>query len=116
MDAAPGDRTPRSQSWYGTDTKSYSFSRYAHRGWRVDPLPHPGWGVGRDSRMVPAVRPGPGYFAYSIARDSRMTVTFTWPGYSSSASISRAISCDSRTAVSSSTSFGFTSTLISRPA
>jgi hypothetical protein len=24
-----------------------------------------------------------GYFATSIARDSRMTITFTWPGYSS---------------------------------
>ena len=32
----------------------------------------------------PAARPGPRfYFATSIARLSRMTITFTWPGYSS---------------------------------
>ena len=32
------------------------------------------------------------YRAYSTARDSRITVTLIWPGYSSSFSISRAIS------------------------
>jgi hypothetical protein len=63
------------------------------------------------------VRPAPlRYFANSIARDSRMTVTLIWPGYSSWSSISRAISCESRTAPSSSTSFGLTMTRISRPA
>ena len=36
----------------------------------------------RDSRRV-------------VARLSRMTVTLIWPGYSSSSSISRAISCES---------------------
>jgi hypothetical protein len=56
------------------------------------------------------------YFATSIARDSRMTMTFTWPGYSSWSSISRAISCESSAAPSSSTSLGSTITRISRPA
>jgi len=57
-----------------------------------------------------------GYFANSTARLSRITVTFTWPGYSSSASISRAISCESSTAPSSSSAPGCTITRISRPA
>ena len=56
------------------------------------------------------------YFANSTARLSRMTVTFTWPGYSSWSSISRAISWLRRIAASSSISAGFTITRISRPA
>src|SRR5262249_46426989 len=56
------------------------------------------------------------YFATSIARDSRMTITFTCPGYSSWSSISRAISWERSTAPSSSTSLGSTMTRISRPA
>jgi hypothetical protein len=56
------------------------------------------------------------YFATSTARLSRITVTLTWPGYSSWLSISRAISCESSTASSSSISLGFTITRISRPA
>src|SRR5437870_5405336 len=28
-------------------TLSCAFPRYAHRGWRVDVLPHPGWGYAR---------------------------------------------------------------------
>src|SRR3954463_12447403 len=51
-----------------------------------------------------------------MARLSRMTVTLIWPGYSSWSSTSRAISCERRTAASSSISFGLTSTRISRPA
>src|SRR6186997_1352530 len=35
------------------------------------------------------------YFANSTLRDSRITVTLIWPGYSRSFSISRAISCES---------------------
>src|SRR3954469_17677563 len=54
--------------------------------------------------------------AYSVARDSRMTVTLIWPGYSSSFSISRAMSRLSSTAGSSSTAVGSTMTRISRPA
>ena len=54
--------------------------------------------------------------ANSTARLSRMTVTLIWPGYSSCSSISRAISWDRRTAVSSSMSVGFTITRTSRPA
>ncbi len=65
--------------------------------------------------FVRALRAGR-YRATSTARLSRMTVTFTWPGYSSWSSISRAISCESSTAPSSSTSAGFTITRISRPA
>jgi hypothetical protein len=56
------------------------------------------------------------HFAYSTARLSRMTVTLIWPGYSSWPSISRAISCERRTAWSSSISAGLTITRISRPA
>ena len=56
------------------------------------------------------------YLATSTARLSRITITFTWPGYSSWSSISRAISCERRTAASSSTSVGSTITRISRPA
>ena len=56
------------------------------------------------------------HFAKSVALDSRMTVTLICPGYSSSCSISRAISCDSSTAPSSSSVFGWTMTRISRPA
>jgi hypothetical protein len=63
------------------------------------------------SRGVPRV-----YFATSMARLSRITITFTWPGYSSWSSISRAISCERSTAASSSISEGSTITLISRPA
>ncbi len=54
--------------------------------------------------------------AYSTARDSRITVTLIWPGYSSSFSMSRAISWESRAAPSSSTAPGATMTRISRPA
>ena len=57
-----------------------------------------------------------GYLASSVARDSRMTVTLICPGYSSSCSISRAISCERRTAASSSISPGLTITRTSRPA
>src|SRR6266516_2539594 len=56
------------------------------------------------------------FFATSTARLSRMTVTFTWPGYSRRSSISRAISWASSAASSSPTSPGLTMTLISRPA
>ena len=56
------------------------------------------------------------YLATSTARLSLITITFTWPGYSSWSSISRAISCERRTAASSSTSVGSTITRISRPA
>src|SRR5579884_259891 len=56
------------------------------------------------------------FVATSTARLSRITVTLIWPGYSRWSSISRAISCESRTAPSSSTSCGFTRTRISRPA
>src|SRR6266480_910270 len=56
------------------------------------------------------------FLATSTARLSRITVTLIWPGYSSWSSISRAISYESSTAWSSSTSFGFTITRISRPA
>ncbi len=58
----------------------------------------------------------PAYFANSMARLSRMTVTLIWPGYSRCPSMSRAISCDSRIACSSSISVGLTITRISRPA
>ena len=57
-----------------------------------------------------------GHRAYSVARDSRITVTLIWPGYSSSFSISRAISCESTVAASSSIALGATITRISRPA
>ena len=72
-------------------------------------------------RLVPYLGPAPCgplgvYFATSMARLSRITITFTWPGYSSWSSISRAISCERRTAPSSSTSDGSTMTRISRPA
>ena len=66
-----------------------------------------------DDGMVEAERV---YFATSIARDSRMTMTFTCPGYSSWSSISRAISWERSTAPSSSISLGSTMTRISRPA
>jgi hypothetical protein len=56
------------------------------------------------------------YLANSTLRDSRMTVTLIWPGYSSSCSMARAISCESKAASSSSISVGFTITRISRPA
>jgi acetyl esterase/lipase len=59
---------------------------------------------------------GAAHFAYSTARDSRMTVTLIWPGYSSSFSISRAISWESTIAASSSIAPGWTMTRISRPA
>ena len=62
-------------------------------------------------------RPGADdHFAYSVARDSRITVTLICPGYSSSCSISRAMSWDRATASSSSIAFGATITRISRPA
>ena len=54
--------------------------------------------------------------AYSTALDSRITVTLIWPGYSSSFSMSRAISWESSAAPSSSTAPGATMTRISRPA
>src|SRR5436305_1254514 len=54
--------------------------------------------------------------ATSVARLSRITVTLICPGYSRWSSISRAISCESRIAVSSSTSSGLTMTRISQPA
>ena len=54
--------------------------------------------------------------AYSTARDSRITVTLIWPGYSSSFSISLAISYESSVAASSSIAPGATITRISRPA
>jgi Transcriptional regulator, AbiEi antitoxin/Protein of unknown function (DUF559) len=54
--------------------------------------------------------------AKSVALDSLITVTFICPGYSSSCSISRAISCESSTAPSSSSVPGWTMTRISRPA
>ena len=82
-------------------------------------------GDGLDVRSRPRARPHLSpppsrvrgvYFATSIARLSRITMTFTCPGYSSWSSISRAISCDRRTAPSSSTSEGSTMTRISRPA
>ena len=56
------------------------------------------------------------HFAYSVERDSRITVILIWPGYSRLSSISRAIWCDSSTAASSSISVGFTITRTSRPA
>jgi hypothetical protein len=56
------------------------------------------------------------YFAYSTARDSRMTVTLIWPGYSSCCSISRAISWLRSAIPSSSTVAGATMILTSRPA
>jgi hypothetical protein len=40
-------------------------------------------------RETPLIR---GYFATSTARDSRITITLTWPGYSSWSSICLAIS------------------------
>ena len=73
--------------------------------------------VAPHERVSLAPRFGPAcYLATSIARLSRITITLTWPGYSSWSSISLAISCDSRTAPSSSTSAGSTMTRISRPA
>ena len=47
-----------------------------------------GWNsIGLDGRLCELA-----HRAYSTARDSRITVTLIWPGYSSSFSISRAIS------------------------
>src|SRR5690606_7307005 len=54
--------------------------------------------------------------AYSTARDSRTTVTWTWPGYSMSCSMRFAMSRASRTAEASSTLSGCTMMRISRPA
>src|SRR5919204_1027340 len=68
-----------------------------------------GWAAG-------CAPPSAVFRATSTARLSRITVTLIWPGYSSWSSISRAISCESSTAWSSSTSFGLTITRISRPA
>ena len=56
------------------------------------------------------------HFAMSTARLSRITVTLICPGYSSSRSISRAISWESIAASSSLTAPGVTITRISRPA
>ncbi len=67
-------------------------------------------------RRSPSCAGARSYFAKSVARDSRITVTLIWPGYSSSCSISRAISCESSTAPSSSSALGWTITRISRPA
>ncbi len=50
-------------------------------------------GPGREAPTVlAALVAAAAYRAYSTARDSRITVTLIWPGYSSSFSISRAIS------------------------
>src|SRR5205823_2800663 len=57
-----------------------------------------------------------GYFAYSTARVSRMTVTLIWPGYVSVSSILRTMSRASRVAVRSSISSGRTRIRTSRPA
>ena len=54
--------------------------------------------------------------AYSTARDSRTTVTWTWPGYSMSRSMRWAMSRASSTAEASSTFSGSTMMRISRPA
>src|SRR5512133_555909 len=67
-------------------------------------------------RPVPVLDAHEDYLANSVARDSRITVTLIWPGYSSSCSMSRAISCESSAAWSSSISAGLTMTRISRPA
>ena len=67
-------------------------------------------------RLTAAFVAGSRYFANSMARDSRMTVTLICPGYSRCCSISRAISCDSSAASSSAISSGFTITRTSRPA
>ena len=74
-----------------------------------------GWPLGAATSDV-AVSAVRGYFANSMARDSRMTVTLICPGYSRCCSISRAISCDSSAASSSAISSGFTITRTSRPA
>ena len=68
------------------------------------------WGasIGVSSALPEASPFAPGVWlrATSTERLSRITVTFTWPGYSSWSSISRAISCESSAARSSSTSVG----------
>ena len=56
------------------------------------------------------------YFAMSIARDSRITTTRTWPGYSISSSICCAMSCARTTASASEIFSGSTMTWSSRPA
>ena len=81
------------------------------RGRNCESPPEPGWWgatAERDNAPQPPPPPetfgarlalkegagtrGLGYLANSTERDSRMTVTLIWPGYSSSASMSRAIS------------------------
>ena len=56
------------------------------------------------------------YFAYSTPRNSRITFTLIWPGYSNSASIFFAISFARKSACASSTCSGFTITRTSLPA
>ena len=56
------------------------------------------------------------YFAYSTPRNSLMTLTLIWPGYSNSASIFLAISFARKSACASSTCSGFTITRTSLPA
>src|SRR5262249_36665333 len=68
------------------------------------------------SQLLGRLSAGKGYLAYSIARDSRITVTLICPGYSSCCSISRAISCERSAASSSPISSGLTITRTSRPA
>ena len=80
-----------------------------------DGASEPGLARGTVPEAAPALR-GRSYFANSVARDSRITVTLIWPGYSSVDSISRAISRERSTAMSSSTSPGLTITRRSRPA
>jgi len=60
--------------------------------------------------------PLPAYFATSLTRLSRITVTLIWPGYSRSCSICLEMSRASLAAMRSSTSEGWTITLTSRPA
>ena len=56
------------------------------------------------------------YFAYSTLRNSRMTLTLIWPGYSSSASIFLAMSFARNMAWASSICSGLTMTRTSLPA
>src|SRR4029077_10766992 len=83
-------------------TEATRLRRYDRSGW-WDGVPRQG-------------APQQSYFANSIARDSRITVTLICPGYSRCSSISRAISWLSGAPASSSPSPGLTITRISRPA
>ena len=64
----------------------------------------------------PSAMPGSPYFATPTARLSRMTTTFTWPGYCISFSMRCAMSCASTVVAASSTVSGSTITRTSRPA